>query len=222
MPAPRPRPRVKSVVLVVLLVLLINLPVAQGAWTRWRVDRSGTDVTALVTDHEVLQPRDAPQYFVAFVFDEEIDPDRRTWTAEVDRATYDEAVAQEEIAVRVLPGNPAAYRAEGQVTHRVGLVLTLAADLLLLVLLLLAWRFRGRLRPQLRAVAVGEVEPGPPGATLERIEGDLYLISGEVSAIEDGEIVLDLGERSLRVLLDGHANPVGLEQPALVRGRLIG
>ena len=57
---------------------------------------------------------------------------------------------------------------------------------------------------------------------LEKQEGDLYLIRGEVTAVEEEEIVLDLGERSVRVLLDGHLNPVADRQPAQVRGRLIG
>jgi hypothetical protein len=53
---------------------------------------------------------------------------------------------------------------------------------------------------------------------LEKTEGDLYLIRGEVTDVEEDEIVLDLGERSVRVLLDGHLNPVADRQPAQVRG----
>ena len=87
--------------------------------------------------------------------------------------------------MRVLPGQPEAHRVDGQVTHRAGLFVTGAADLALLVVLLLAWRFRGRLRPQLRAVAVGDVEGCAPGVALEKMEGDLYLIRGEVTAIEE-------------------------------------
>jgi hypothetical protein len=207
---------------VVLVVVLINLPLASGAWTRWRVDRAGTDVTATVTGHAVGPSEDQPEYFVAFVFDEEVDPGRTTWTAEVDRATYDAAVASDEIAVRVLPGRPAAHRAEGEVTHRAGLFVTAAADLVLLTALLVAWRFRGRLRPQLRAVAVADVVAGAPGVALEKVEGDLYLIRGEVVVIDDDELVLDLGDRSVRVLLDGHHNPVGHQQQAQVHGRLVG
>src|SRR5688572_25818869 len=222
MPVVPPRPRPKAVLLVVLVVVLINLPVASGAWTRWRVDRAGTDVTATVTGHVVGSPEDQPDYFVAFVFDEEIDPGRATWTAEVDRATYDAAVASDEIGVRVLPGRPAAHRVEGEVTHLAGLIVTAAADALLLAVLLLAWRFRGRLRPQLRAVAVAVVVEGAPGVALEKVEGDLYLIRGEVVAVDDDELVLDLGDRSVRVLLDGHHNPVGHQLPAQVHGRLIG
>jgi len=222
MPVPPPRPRPKAVLLVVLVVVLINLPLAQGVLTRRQVERSGTDVTATVTDHDVLSPGDDPDYFVAFVFDEAVDPDRRTWTAQVDRATYDRAVRRRELAVRVLPGDPPAYRVEGQVTSRAGWLVTGAADLVLLAVLLLGWRFRGRLRPQLRAVATDDVEGCPPGVALEKLEGDLYLIRGEVAAVADDEIVLDLGQRSVRVLLDGHRNPVGHLQPAQVHGRLIG
>jgi hypothetical protein len=108
------------------------------------------------------------------------------------------------------------------VTHRAGLIVTVAADLALLTLLLLAWRLRGRLRPQLRAVAVADVVAGAAGVALEKVEGDLYLIRGEVVAVDDDELVLDLGDRSVRVLLDGHHNPVGHQQPAQVHGRLIG
>jgi len=222
MPVAPSRPRPKAVLLVVLVVVLINLPLAGGAWTRWRVDRMGTDVTATVTDQVVGGEADRPEYFVAFVFDEEVDPERTTWTAEVDRSTYGAAVAREEITVRVLPGRPAAHRVEGEVTHRAGLIVTVAADLALLTLLLLAWRLRGRLRPQLRAVAVADVVTGAAGVALEKVEGDLYLIRGEVVAVDDDELVLDLGDRSVRVLLDGHHNPVGHQQPAQVHGRLIG
>ena len=222
MPVAAPRPRPKAVLLVVLVVVLINLPVASGAWTRWQVDRSGRDVTARMTDHAVRPPADQPVYLVAFVFDDDVDPGRRTWVAEVDRATYDAAVASGDIGVRVLPGQPEAHRVDGQVANRTGLFVTGAADLALLLVLLLAWRFRGRLRPQLVAVAVGDVESCPPGVALEKTEGDLYLIRGEVTDIEEDEIVLVLGERSVRVLLDGHLNPVADRQPGQVRGRLIG
>lgn len=222
MPVPPPRPRPKAVLLVVLVVLLINLPLAQGVWTRRQVDRSGTDVTARVTDHDVLSSGEDPGYFLAFVFDKATDPERRTWTAQVDKATYDEAVASRKLGVRVLAGDPPAYRADGQVTSWAGWLVTGAADLALLAVLLLACRFRGRLRPQLRAVATEDVEGCPPGAALEKVEGDLYLIRGEVAAVEDDEIVLDLGQRSVRVLLDGHRNPVDHLQPAQVHGRLIG
>ena len=56
---------------------------------------------------------------------------------------------------------------------------------------------------------------------LEQLEGTLYLVRGEVVGIADGEIVLDLGDRDVVVVLDGHRNPVGYQQPAQVRARVL-
>lgn len=218
------RPSPKALLLVVLLVVVINLPLGHSRFTSWRVARSGVDVTATVTNNRVLPPKDDPEYFLEFVYpgDDPEDPRVDKWTAEVDRATYERAVAEKKIGVRVLDGTPAAYTVDGQVTHRLGLVITLVADVALLLMLLLLWRFRAKLRPRLEAVAMADVERCKPGAALEKTEDGLYLISGEVSAIHDDEIVLDLGDRQVRVVLDGHANPVGYQQPARVRARLIG
>jgi hypothetical protein len=58
--------------------------------------------------------------------------------------------------------------------------------------------------------------------TLDRVPGDLYEAVGTVVSSEDGEVVLDLGERSVVVLLAGHANPVPVGSPARVVGPLIG
>lgn len=216
------RPSPKALLLVLLLVVVINLPLVHSSITTWRVERSGTDVTVRVTNGRVLPPQDDPEYFLEFVYPEDIDADQRFWTAEVDRSTYERAIAAKEVGVRVLAGQPAAYTVDGQVTHRLGLVVTLLADGALLIMLLLLRRFRAKLRPRLEAVAMGDVERCKPGAALEKIEEGLYLISGEVAAIEDDEIVLDLGDRRVRVLLDGHHNPVGYQQPARVRARLVG
>lgn len=216
------RPRPKAVLLVLLLVTMINLPIVHSTWTRWKVERSGTDVTAPVVGHDVLGSADDPEYYVSFRLSREIDPDQHAWPVQLDKASYDEAVASRSLDVRVLADQPSAYTVDGQVTGRLGLVITLLADLALLVMVALAWRFRGSLRPQLRAVATGDVERCKPGSALDKLDGDLYLIRGEVSAIEADEIVLDLGDRSVVVALDGHHNPIGYQQPAQVRGRLIG
>ena len=216
------RPRPKAVLLVLLLVTMINLPIVHSTWTRWKVERSGTDVTAPVVGHDVLGSADDPEYYVSFRLSREIDPDQHAWPVQLDKASYDEAVASRSLDVRVLPDQPSAYTVDGQVTGRLGLVITLLADLALLVMVALAWRVRGSLRPQLRAVATGDVERCMPGSARDKLEGDLYLIRGEVSAIEVDEIVLDLGDRSVVVALDGHHNPIGHQQPAQVRGRLIG
>lgn len=216
------RPSLKAAAFTLLLVVIINLPIVHSSYLSWRVERSGVDVTAQVTGGRVLPPTDDPEYYLGFTFPEQIDPDQGEWTAEVDQATYEQASTTKTIDVRVLPDQPAAYTVTGEVTRRLGLVVTLIGDLALLAMLLLLWTFRGRLRPQLHAVAIGDVERCPPGSGLDKVEGDLYLIRGEVSGMEDDGIVLDLGDRSVRVILDGHHNRVGYQQPAQVRARLIG
>jgi hypothetical protein len=210
--------RTKYLVLVVLLVAVVNLPLVRSTWTQWRVDRSGVDVTASLVGHERL----GSEYWVSFTFPRDIDPDQRAWRAEVTEPTYDVAVASGEIGVRVLADDPAAYEADGAVHSNGPLVATLVADAALLLMVLLFWRFRGLRRPSLRAVAMEDVERCPPGVLLERVDGELYLIRGEVAEIGEGQIVLELGDRSVVVLLDGHLNPVGHQQPAQVRARLVG
>ena len=214
------RTSLKGTLLVVLLVVMVNLPLVQVSYTSWRIERSGVDVTATVTGTALLPPRDDPSYVLAFELPEEVDADTTRWTAEVDRATYDRAVADRTVTVRVLPDRPAAHTVEGEVTSRTGLVVTLVADLLLLLLLLVLRRFRGRLRPRLEAVALADLEPCAPGVALEKLAGGDYLIRGEVAAYEDGEVEIALGDRMVRVLLDGHRNRVAAGETGQVRGRL--
>jgi hypothetical protein len=216
--------RTNRILLVVVLVAFINLPVLHSTWTRWQVDRNGTDTVAEVLPQEsrVLGEDSDPSYWLVFRFPERIDPERLTWNAQVDRETFEEASAQGSVEVRVLEDRPAAYVVEGQIRSWVGLVITLVADAILLAILLLAWRHRGRTRPvPIRIAAIGDVERCPPGGVLEQIEGDLYLVRGEVTGIDGDEIVLDAGERDVLVVLDGHHNPVGYQQPAEVRGRIV-
>lgn len=218
------RASLKGALLAALLVVMVNLPLAQVSYTSWRIERSGTDVTAKVTGTALLPPRDDPSYVLAFELPDEVteDPAGKRWTAEVDRATYDRAVADGEVTVRVLLDRPAAHTVEGQVTGRTGLIVTLIADLILLLLILFLRRFRGRLRPRLEAVALTDLEPCEPGVALEKLEGGDYLIRGEVTALEDGQVEIALGDRMVRVLLDGHRSTVAHGQPGQVRGRLIG
>lgn len=98
---------------------------------------------------------------------------------------------------------------------------TIVADIALGVVALLLWRFGIRRRPQLRAVAMEEVQPCEPGTSFERVGGETFLVRGEVLEAHDDRVVLDLGSRSIVVLLDGHANPVGRQQSAQVHARLI-
>lgn len=209
--------RTRYVLVLVLAVVLVNLPLLHSTWTDQRVERSGIDVQATVVDHRTV----GGQHLLSFTFPESVDPDQRSWQADVDTTTYDRAVASGELGVRVLSDEPAAYRADGQVTSNSLLVMTLLADVVLILAVLLLWRLGGRRRPQLRAIAVADVERCAPGSALDRIEGETFLIRGEVSAIEPGQVVLELGDRSVLVYLDGHLNAVGHQQPAQVRARLV-
>jgi hypothetical protein len=101
-------------------------------------------------------------------------------------------------------------------------VVTLVADVALAIVALLFWRYGGRRRrPQLRALALGDVERCPPGVALERIREETYLVRGEVVEVADDRVVIELGDRSVLVWLDGHQNPVGHQQAAQVTARLV-
>jgi hypothetical protein len=99
---------------------------------------------------------------------------------------------------------------------------TAVGDLILAFGFLLTGRSDGLRRPSLRAIAMDDVLPSESGHLLERVEGELYLMRGEVTELDDGELVLELGNRSVEVLLDGHRNLVDLHQFAQVRARLVG
>jgi hypothetical protein len=210
-----------SLVTLLLLAVVVNLPLLDHAWTQWRLDRSGVDVTATVTSHRELGSGDQTSHRIWFLFPTKIDPGRSTRRAEVDESTYGEAVASGRIGVRVVEDDPSVFRADGATTSRVLLVATLVADAVLVGALLVWRRFRDRLRPRLRAVATEDVESCEPGSLLERLDEGLYLVRGEVAHVEDGRVVLEVGDRSVEVLLDGHHSSVGRRQPAQVRARLI-
>lgn len=209
--------RPKSIVFLVLVAALINLPMLHGIWLNSKLDRQGVDVTA-----EVIDDRDRPgDYLIAFRVPAEGDREEFTGVAKVDQETHDQAVRTQEIEVRILPDTPGAYRVEGQVTGRVGLVITLLADLLLVILVGLMLKFRSRLRPALVLVATEDLARCPPGSLLDRVDGDRYVVAGEIVSIEADEILLELGDRRVRVVLDGHHNPAGHDQPVRATGRMV-
>ena len=216
------RPRPKAVLLVALLLVMINLPWAHSTYLHWRLDRQGTDVTVpLVGSQQVGSAGDA-RYYVSFSYPRRIVDNSGTWIAEVDRQAYDAARADHRVTVRVLRGQPGIFSLAGQVRHHGGLVITLVLDVLLVLVVWLAARYRSRLRPRLRAVAVEDLAPGEAGALLNRLEGQLYRIRGLVAESDADEVLLDLGDRLVTVELDGHTNPVAHREAAEVRARMIG
>ncbi len=210
--------RILTVGLVAFIAFVVNFPMAHSAYLDWQLDRRGVDVVAEVTDTRTV----GDDFLVQFTVP--ADDGRAEFVgaiAEVDQSAYDDARQTEQLRVTVLPDDGGVFEAEGQVPNRLGLLITVGADVFLLAMILLALRFRSAMRVELVLRATEDLERCPPGSRLDRIEGQRYLVSGEVAEILDDEVVLDLGDRRVRVLLDGHANPAGYEQPVRAIGYMV-
>lgn len=210
-----------SWVLIAVLIVLVNMPLVQSTWTRWSVERSGDDVRAEVTEARNLGSADSPSWWLSYRLPESVDPEQATWSAEVDAAAYEEAEQSGTVPVRVIEGRPASAIVEGEVRSRTGLIGTLVADALLLAMVLLLRRSRGRGRREVETVgALEDVMPAPDrGASWEDLGDGTVRVSGEVLEHDAHEVLLDLGDRLVRVVLDGHANHVGDQRLAQVRVR---
>lgn len=210
---------IRSLVLVVVALLVINVPFAVHQWQLHRVGSGGLQVSATVVSVEHAG-RDA---LVAFRLPSSVDPGGKVRTARVDSAAGAAAARTGEVEVRVLEGHPAVYSLDGQIRGRGPLYLTLGADLMILVLVLLRWRLGGRMRrPSLVAVALGDVEDGEDGSLLDRQADGSYLINGELARADDGSLLLVLRDRDVTVHLQGHRNPVSVGDRAKVHAQLVG
>lgn len=209
-----------SWVLIAVVVALVNLPVVHSTWTRSAVERSGVEVLAEVTEAGNLGTAGSPSWWLSYELPRAIDPEQAIWSVEVDAATYEKAEVGGTVPVRVIEGEPATAIVEGEVRSSAGLIGTLVADVLLLALLLLLWRVRRVGRREVETVeALEDVALARPGASWEELGDGTVRVTGEVLERDDHEVVLDLGDRLVRVVLDGHANPIGYQQPAQVRVR---
>ncbi len=204
------------VLLVALAVVMINLPFVHSTWQDHRIDQHGVDVTATVSDYD----QDGGKLFVTFEVPESADQPGFDGTVRLDRAAYDEAVVTGEVQVHVLPGSTTVWRVEGETRSDVGLVITILANVFLLVLVLLLLRFGSRLRQEMVLVATEDLERCPPGSVLDQVGRLRFVVCGEVERIEADEVVLDLGDRRVRVILDGHHNPAGYQQPVRATGTI--
>jgi hypothetical protein len=210
--------KLKNVLLVGLVVVMINLPFVHSTWQDHRIDQDGVDVTAAVTGHG----KNGGELFVSFEVQQSSDQPEIAGEVPVDEAAYDDAVASKQVQVRVLPGSSSVWRVEGQTHSDIGLVITLVADVFLLVMVLLLVRFGSRLRQEMVLVATEDLERCPPGSVLDQVDGLRFVVCGEVETIEDDAVVLDLGDRRVRVILDGHHNPAGHQQPVRATGTMRG
>jgi hypothetical protein len=216
-----PRRRRVSPWVVVALAVLINLPVASSTYLDWQLSRSGIDVGAVLVNSQA-DGDGGDGYALAFRFDEEVDPEQTVWTAPVSEDAFDRAVQTEVVRVRVLPDRPSAYEVQGEIGSSLGWLVTGFADVCLLGMVLLLRR-GGRER-LLQLVAVEDVQRHLPGAGprtgFEDLGAETYLVIGEVSHIEDGAVIVDTGERRVRVQLGPYDNKVGYQQPGRVTARL--
>lgn len=214
--------RLKSILWLVLLVVVINMPLVQSTLTRRNVEQNGTEVTATLVEHDVLGDASDPAYWISYRLPKDVDPDRLPWAREVERTAYDEAVASGQVTVRVIEGSPETARVEGQYVSRAGLYMTLGADLLILALVLLLWRFGRYGRPEpLRLEAVGDVTTAEPGDAIEEDPSGTVTVRGEVQEIDGHVVVLDTGSRRAVVVVDGHEVRVEVGQQGQVPGRRV-
>jgi hypothetical protein len=198
---------------------VINVPFAVHAWQLHRVDSHGLQVSATVVAVEQVG-NDAR---VGFRLPASVDPGQQVRTAKVDGAAGAAAARTHEVAVRVLEGHPAIYSLDGQIRGRGPLYLTVGADLMILVLVLLRLRLGGRLRrPPLVALALGDVEEGDDGSLLDKQVDGSYLINGELAEADEASLLLVLRDRDVTVHLQGHGNPVAVGDRAKVRAQLVG
>lgn len=152
---PSRRPRTRPLRWSPLLVAaLVNVPLLLSLATDARLSAGGDDVTAEVVGGRVHGEEADPEYWLSYRFDAEVDEEREVWSAEVGRTTYARARETRELAVRVVPDQPAAHRVEGARPRRLGRWLTLGADAVLVVIGAVWWA-RRRADPEPAPAAEG-------------------------------------------------------------------
>ncbi|HEX3929830.1 MAG TPA: hypothetical protein VHW64_03955 [Nocardioides sp.] len=206
-------------VTVVVALLVINVPLAVHEWELHRAVTDGVLVTATVTGVR----QDGGDFDVSFRLPKSVDADRTGHTVKVEQSVGEEAARTKQLPVRVLKGSPQVFHVDGQVRSWTPLLVTLVADALIGLMLLLTWR-RGRLvrRPTLVGIALEDVRAGDDGSLLDRQEDDTYVVNGEVTSTGPTTLVVALRDRDVEIQLRDHTNPVAVGERARVRTHLVG
>lgn len=230
--------RLKTILLVGVLVAMVNLPLLGSLLQDRDLRTDGTRVEVAAEPVEVADPSGdeldrlvavaLPDAVVEAVVGEQAEDgaapaqDERI-VVQLEQAAYDDVVASGRAEVVHLPDNPKVYRVTGRETGNTALVTTLAVDAALVVLVGLFLALRHRLRPELRLVATGDlVTTTEADGLLERLEAQSYRVRGSVALVEDDDVVLVVGDRRVRVHLDGHHNPAARLDHVEVRGTMVG
>jgi hypothetical protein len=205
--------------LVVFVLVVINVPYVLHESSLHRVATSGERVTATVVDVS----RVGNDANVSVRLPARVDPKQPVRTAKVDGDDARVAERTGRIGARVLHGHPSVFHLDGQLRSNSALVITLVADALVAVMLLLSWRLGGRIRrPALIGVAVEDVSSGEEGSLLDKQDDGTYLINGEVTGTGPSSLVLALGDRDVEIHLRDHQNPIAVGERARVRAQLVG
>ena len=211
--------RTRRLLFVLVMLFVLTFPLINTLLTRSRVERDGVDVTATVAQ----AVDDDGRYLVAFRLPEDIDPEQVSFSAVVSKATYDKARSTDEVTVRVLEGEPRRHHVEGEVYSRSPWIYTLVADAL--VLLVGLWWVRvGRRRPNLKMLAMRDVEAPAEDedAGLTPETGDMYVVVGEVISADGSTVTVALDDRHVVVRLNGHDLHVEVGSVARAWGLLVG
>ena len=211
--------RWSRLILMALALLVINVPYGLYEWQQHRVRTSGDRVTATVLD--VREAGDDST--VAFRLPKSVDDAQKSRTVRVHQDVAADAQRTQQIKVRVLDGNPDVFAVDGQIHGWGGLILTLVADSLILLMVLLSWRLGGRIRrPSLVGIAVEDVQNGEEGSLIDKQGDGTYVINGEVASTGPSSLVLTLRDRDVEIQLRDHENPIAVGERARVRAQLVG
>jgi hypothetical protein len=200
-------------------LLIINAPFVLHEVTLHRTATQGVHVTAAVG--QVAESGD--DYVVTFKLPANVDPKQTVRNVKVDHQVGLEAARTHQLDVQVLKGHPGAFHVDGQVRSIAPLVVTLVADILIALVMVLSWRLGRRLRrPTLVGVAVEDVQTGEEGSLLDKQADGTYVINGEVGSVGPSSLVLVLRDRDVEIQLRDHENTVAVGERARVRAQLVG
>jgi hypothetical protein len=207
------------IILVAVVLVVINVPYALHELQMQRVKTSGDQVTATV----VGVSRAGDDADLAFKLPASVDDAQKVRSVRVPLDVAQEATRTKTLEVRVLQGHPGVFHVDGQIRGWGGLILTLTADALVALMLVLSWRLGGRLRrPTLVGIAVEDVQNGDQGSLLDKQDDGTYLINGAVRSTGPSSLVLALHDREVEIHLRDHENPIAVGEQACVRAQLVG
>lgn len=207
------------VVVVLFALAIINVPYVLHEWQQHRAATDGVLVTASVVGVSAA----GDDAVVTFRLPKDVDEKQTVRTVKVHHDVGVRAARSHELDVRVLKGQPGSFHVDGQVRSWAPLIITLVADALIALLVVLSWRRGGRFRrPTLIGVALEDLRSGEEGSILDKQDDGSYVINGEVAQSGPSSVVLALRDRDVRIHLREHANPIAVGGRAQVRAQLVG